>query len=222
MSDNVSRYGWTSDTGVAKVDHVTYSQVIFRFYNDKPIDDPVEEIVVGTQGAAWEEDWLVKQVEDVVVEDWHREHEDSEPLYNISVNRQRSNWGADQSTFSIWVDLGIGIAGSAIWDLTKLAARKMAARLKGVDGHSLDRPLTVEEISERTNWLLCRRFGLKWDDLKLISTDVKDGAASVILVDRNATYYYCSFLLIDGLIDMVRFRRAVVLDHDATATDVSD
>lgn len=167
-------------------------------------EDSVEEwILTFSPSSEWDQDWLLQRIEPLGYRDISA-LEQGEPVYDMEVIDRKFSWGADVSTFSILMDVGIGVLGGAAWDGIK-AVRNQIKEKNGYSYHRLDE----QEAVERAQWILGRRYKLADGQLQLISVEISNSDAIVTMKDHNEINYRCLLVERDGLVSLARITRTL-------------
>lgn len=163
-----------------------------------------EDWVIVTQGAAWDQDWLVQQVFNIAtVEDPDRvaDHE-------LKVRETHLSWGADGAGYEILLALASWAASSAAWDATKALGGSLRDRLGSAYQGDATTPLTEHEAEQRAHWVLQSRYKENATELTLTSIELRPpNMATVGMVDVSGWRYECDLVLDGNLVSLARIKR---------------
>ena len=162
-------------------------------------DLPVEDwILTFSPSTEWDQDWLLQRIEPLGYMDTPGS-EQGQPVYVMQVIDRKVNWGADASTFSVLMDIGIGVLGGAAWDGIKVIHNQ----IKKNNEYSAE-PLDEQEAIERVRWMLCRRYKITEEQLQLESVEIYDSDAIVTMKGPEGVTYRCQLVERDGLVMLAR------------------
>jgi hypothetical protein len=153
---------WTDDQWRAFRNYADSVRIEMNFV-EHPSEPSVEEWVLSSSAANWDQDWLIRQVEQLASDP------ETGPLYVLQIKETHFSWGADAAALQILVDLSIGLLGAAIWDGAKALARSLSERLADADAGE---PLTEDELVGRARLIVVARYDPEDSQLKVISVEI--------------------------------------------------
>lgn len=170
--------------------------------------ESIEEWFIESSGAAWEPDWLVRNVEAIPMNAGAGD-QDVPAEYYIEVRERRMNWGAAGAVFDILLGLASWAATSVAWDATKSLAGQMYQRLSSANRNELvSRPLTDAEAAERATWLIASNYDEAAAALSIQSVELAGSTATVVLTSPTGWSYECDLEHHDDLVIVTRVRRS--------------
>lgn len=170
--------------------------------------DGPEQWIVVSHGAAWDQDWLVREVEALGLS-FHEDHVDRRGDYVLRVNQTRFSWGADATQCEVFLWLAQWAATSAAWDALKSVSKRMAARLQDDGSATPAKALTEAEVDARARWLVSQRYQEVSDSLTLTSIETRaDGTASIIFNAPSGWTYELDLSLDEALVTVARVKRS--------------
>jgi hypothetical protein len=189
---------WTEDEWRAFRNYADSVRIELTFV-EHPSEPSIEEWVLLSAAANWDQDWLVQQVERLA-------HDPATgPLYVLQVKETHFSWGADAAALQILIDLSVGLLGAAIWDSAKALARSLARRLAEVD---VGEPLTDDEVIGRARLMVCERYHLADSELTLKSVELSGPDAAVVLLrSAHGQRFELEMYRSSGLVHLARIKR---------------
>jgi hypothetical protein len=176
--------------------------------DDEDAADTAEQWVVVSNGANWDQQWLVQEVEALGLS-FPGGQAERRGDYVLRVNETRFSWGADTAQYEILLWLAEWAATSAAWDLLKGVSKKMASRLNDSRETTATEFLTDVEAEARARWLLSRRYGENDGSLVLETIETRDdGTATVSFSSPSQWEYEVDLILEDGIVTMARVKRS--------------
>lgn len=171
-------------------------------------EDTGEEWVIVSHGAAWEQNWLVREVESIGLGTTSVNGEFVRGDYVLRVRETRFSWGADAASYQILLLLAQWAATSAAWDVLKSVASKMATRLSADESELPLEPLTDNEVENRGRWFIQARYGEDSGQLETSSVEITGGhSATVVLVSRTGWSYECDLAIESQLVTIGRVKK---------------
>lgn len=194
---------WTTYRNCA--DRVTVSIVPL----EHPVygDEATEAWVIVSPGAAWNVDWLVREVQALTAA--ASSQNDQPPGEHVlELREQHFNWGADAASYEILLFLAQWAATSAAWDATKALARKMQEKLDAKHQEVLERPLTEDEVEARARWIISARYKEPEERLMLLSVEIKLPAnATAVFRAPSGWRYECDLVALGNQVVISRIKR---------------
>lgn len=198
---------WHPDEWLKHRNYADQVWVQLRFLEWAGADESVEDWVLSfNPGAEFDQDWLLRHIEPLgYQEPTPGGYHVGQPVYNMEVIHRKFSWGADASIFSILMDIGIGVLGSAAWDGIKAIRTQVANKMKREA--FVDQSLGEQEAVERTRWMLGRRYKLREDQLALVTVEMSNSDAIVTMTDDTGITYRVQLVEKDGLVLLGRINR---------------
>jgi hypothetical protein len=190
---------WSDDQWRAFRNYADSVRIELNFV-ENPSEASVEEWVLSTSGANWDQDWLVRQVEQLANDP------ETGPLYVLQVKETHFSWGADAAALQILIDLSVGLLGAAIWDSAKALARSLSQKLTDADAGE---PLTEEELVGRARMILTERYALDDAQLTTVSAELQGpDRGTVQLAGSDGQRYALEMYRATGLVHLARIKRS--------------
>jgi hypothetical protein len=191
-------------------DHVW---VELRFLPWAGAEESVEDWVLSLNpGAEFDQDWLLRHIESLgYQEPTPGDYHIGQPVYNMEIIGRKFSWGAEVSTFSILMDVGIGVLGNAAWEGIKAIRTQLANKMKR--DRLAVQPLGEQEAVERTRWILGRKYELREEQLFHVAVEMSHSDAIVTMTDEVGVAYRVQLVESDGLVLLARISRT--FPHEA-------
>jgi hypothetical protein len=189
---------WTDEEWRAFRNYTDSVRIELNFV-EHPSEPTVEEWVLSSSAANWDQDWLIRQVEQLA--------NDSEtgPLYVLQIKETHFSWGADAAALQILIDLSVGLLGAATWESAKALTRSLGDRLAEADAGD---PLTEEELVGRARMMVVERYDLEDSQLTTASVEITGAdRGTVLLRGSNGQHYELEMYRAHGLVHLARIRR---------------
>jgi hypothetical protein len=189
---------WTDDQWRAFRNYADSVRIDLNFV-EHPSAPSVEEWVLSSRAANWDQDWLIKQVEQLANDP------ETGPLYVLQIKETHFSWGADAAALQILLDLSVGLLGAAIWDSAKALTRSLGDRLADADAGE---PLTEEELVGRARLIVSERYDLEDSQLTTVSVEIAGpDTGTVRLRGSDGQHYELEMYRANGLVHLARIKR---------------
>lgn len=164
-----------------------------------------EEWIVVAEGAAWSQDWLIRQVESITSTEI-----DGKPVhlsYILDTSLKRTSWGAAGATYEIVLLIAQWAAASFAWDGLKAIAQRMDTKLREERLNPIE-PLTDQEVESRARWVISSRYHEDFSELEIKLVEIVDQrSATVILTSKSGWTYECNIGLETNLAFIGRIKK---------------
>ena len=165
---------------------------------------------VVTDGAPWDPDWLLRQVEAL---GYRHYGDEREPVYGLELTERRVEWGASAAVIQVVLQTMLAIG---LEEGVRSLARVLAGKLRE-SGRPDEYSLDEDEAVNRARWLVTARYRVEDGALAVLSTSTReDGGASVALRDDAGNTYRCSMRLEEGLVLMAEVEREYAIGSGTT------
>jgi hypothetical protein len=189
---------WTDEQWRAFRSYADTVRIELNFV-ELPSEPSVEEWVLSSSGANWDQDWLIRQVEQLANDP------ETGPLYVLQIKETHFSWGADAAALQILIDLSVGLLGAGIWESAKALTRSLGDRLAEADAGEL---LTEEELVGRARMILVERYDLDDSQLTTVSVEIAGpDRGTVLLRGSNGQQYELEMYRANGLVHLARIKR---------------
>ena len=195
-----------SSAGRRFFDRVSVTVSVLKRHDDP---EPLEQWFIVADGAAWDVDWLTRQVQEIPLSSLTRDPAPS-PDHYIDIHERRHEWGASGALIDIVLGVASGVATNAAWDAMKALARLMGQRLRDERNSSrVVQPLDEGEAVSRARWLIEQKYGESAELLHLDSVEIIGGTRSVICMHSSSGWAYeLDLELNEGLVTLARIKRS--------------
>lgn len=201
------RPDWQPEEWLKHKNYADHVWVQLRFLQWAGADESVEDWVLSfNPGAEFDQDWLLRHIEPLGYQEPNPDgYHIGQPVYSMEIIDRKFSWGADASTLSILMDVGIGVLGGAAWDGIKAIRAQVAEKMRQ-DAFAVQ-PLGEQEAVERARWMLGRKYELREEQLTLVAVEVSDSDAIVTMTDDEGITYRAQLVESDGLVLLARITR---------------
>jgi hypothetical protein len=202
---DVTNDEWSSYRNYADSVRISVVPVEHPMYED----DASEAWFIQSHGAAWDQDWLVRQVYEISRAAASPEHEMAGE-HILKVEETHFSWGADAAAYEILLLVAQWAATSLAWDATKGLAILMQRRLRERDqGASETIALTEDDAEFRVRNAVKARYGDPSETLELVSLELKGStSATVVLRAPSGWTYECDLEVIGENVAITRIKRS--------------
>jgi hypothetical protein len=172
-------------------------------------DDAPESWVIESHGAAWDQDWLVREVYGISRASALPEREMAGE-HVLKVQETHFSWGADAAAYEILLLIAQWAATSLAWDAAKGLAGRMQKRLRGREEDAGEAvPLTEEDAEFHVRHAINSRYSEPIDHLELVSLELTGSSvATVVLRATSGWTYECDLEVIGRDVAITRIKRS--------------